>query len=561
MMRGFGTALARTAGILGAVAVAASLAACGSGSDKSNVSQTNSATTQKYDPPIELWVAGDISDNMQSILTDTNTIENNMWTKAYEEELGIKIKYKWIAQTAAESYENMSVAIATGNLPDLFGVGSTELKTLGDSGVLAELQGHYDQHISPLAKEIMEAEGSLPFDAMKLNGKLLALPRLTSTYDNAPALIWYRTDWVENLAMDPPETIDDVFALMEAFTTKDPDGNGKKDTVGLGVCNNILLNDMGLQMIFNAYNAYPNMWIEDGNGGLVNGSIQPQVKTALSKIRELYSKGYIDKQFSASSQDKVAHQIQTGKVGMIFGAQWMPIWPLNANVTANPAADWAAVTITGADGQPVRTQTNLGTTAGYAMRSDYEHPEAVVKMMNLYFEKMYGETGDIALYGTGEAILGEGNTGPMWSLSPVNGFRANQNFLVYEKCKKALEDGDTSGMDPDTKVTFDAIQRFRAGDMTGWASERIFGPEGSWSILTDVRDNNLLCINKFYGAATDAMATYGTTLSFMQNDAFLKIIMSETSLDTFDTFVSDWKRQGGDEITQEVNAWYQANQS
>ena len=57
------------------------------------------------------------------------------------------------------------------------------------------------------------------------------------------------------------------------------------------------------------------------------------------------------------------------------------------------------------------------------------------------------------------------------------------------------------------------------------------------------------------------MATYGTTLSFMQNDAFLKIIMSETSLDTFDTFVSDWKRQGGDEITQEVNAWYQANQS
>ena len=91
-----------------------------------------------------------------------------MWTKAYEEELGIKIKYKWIAQTAAESYENMSVAIATGNLPDLFGVGSTELKTLGDSGVLAELQGHYDQHISPLAKEIMEAEGSLPFDAMKL---------------------------------------------------------------------------------------------------------------------------------------------------------------------------------------------------------------------------------------------------------------------------------------------------------------------------------------------------------------------------------------------------------
>lgn len=116
-------------------------------------------------------------------------------------------------------------------------------------------------------------------------------------------------------------------------------------------------------------------------------------------------------------------------------------------------------------------------------------------------------------------------------------------------------------MDPDTKVTFDAIQRFRAGDMTGWASERIFGPEGSWSILTDVRDNNLLCINKFYGAATDAMATYGTTLSFMQNDAFLKIIMSETSLTPSTPLCPIGSGRAATEITQEVNAWYQANQS
>lgn len=514
---------------------------------------------EKYDPPIELWVAGDISDNMQSLITDDNTLEKNMWTKAFEEELGIIIKYKWVAQTSTEAVENMSVAIATGNIPDLVGVGANEIKTLGSGGKITGLQEVYDQYASPLTKEILEAEGTLPFDAMKLNGNLMAIPRITGTYDNAPCLVWYRKDWLDNLAMDPPETIDDVFAMMESFTTKDPDGNNKNDTIGLGVCNQITHGDMGLQMIFNAYGAYPGIWVDDGKGGLMHGSIQPQVKTALSKIRELCAKGYIDKQFVASSQDKVASQIAQGKIGMIFGAQWMPIWPLNASVTANPNADWAPAIIRGTDGSQVKVQSQIGTVAGYAMRSDFAHPEAVVKMMNLYYEKMYGETGNMELYGTGEAILGKGNSGPMWSFSPVNGFRADKNFIVYEKCKKALEGGDTSGMNSEELGVFKAITNFRAGDKTGWSSERIFGPEGSFSLLTGLREQDALTINKFFGVSTDAMSTYMTTLNFMQEDVFLKIIMSDTSLDSFDSFVSDWKKQGGDQITTEVNAWYQQN--
>lgn len=369
--------LAATAGL---VAMLATAAACNPGSSETSGGGNTSGgvAMQKYDPPIELWVAGDISDNMQSLVTDDNTLENNMWTKAFEEELGIIIKYKWVAQTTTEAVENMSVAIATGNIPDLVGVGANEIKTLGSAGKIADLQEVYDQYAAPLTREILEEEGTLPFDAMKLDGKLMAIPRITGTYDNAPCLVWYRKDWLENLALDPPETIEDVFAIMESFTTKDPDGNNKNDTIGLGVCNQITHGDMGLQMIFNAYGAYPGIWIDDGNGGLMYGSIQPEVKTALSKIRELCAKGYIDKEFVASSQDKVASQIAEGKIGMIFGAQWMPIWPLNASVTANPTADWAPAIIRGVDGNQVKVQSQIGTTAGYAMRSDFEHPEAVV---------------------------------------------------------------------------------------------------------------------------------------------------------------------------------------
>jgi multiple sugar transport system substrate-binding protein len=41
-----------------------------------------------------------------------------------------------------------------------------------------------------------------------------------------------RKDWREKVGMDPPQTWDDLAKLAAAFTDKDPDGNGQKDTAG-----------------------------------------------------------------------------------------------------------------------------------------------------------------------------------------------------------------------------------------------------------------------------------------------------------------------------------------
>lgn len=44
----------------------------------------------------------------------------------------------------------------------------------------------------------------------------------------------------------------------------------------------------------------------------------------------------------------------------------------------------------------------------------------------------------------------------------------------------------------------------------------------------------------------------------MESEAFLKIIYGQESPDSFDSFVEKWKSSGGDDITKEVNEWYQA---
>lgn len=54
------------------------------------------------------------------------------------------------------------------------------------------------------------------------------------------------------------------------------------------------------------------------------------------------------------------------------------------------------------------------------------------------------------------------------------------------------------------------------------------------------------------------MISRQSELNKLRDNTFLAIIMGESPVDYFDTFVEQWKAQGGDEISAEVNEWYQS---
>ena len=89
-----------------------------------------------------------------------------------------------------------------------------------------------------------------------------------------------------------------------------------------------------------------------------------------------------------------------------------------------------------------------------------------------------------------------------------------------------------------------------------WAYERIFGPEKStYSVMDQYVTNNQILLNGFYGAPTESMAAYESTLKSLRDEVYTKIVMGASPVDAFDAFVQNWKRQGGDAITKEVNEW------
>ena len=56
-----------------------------------------------------------------------------------------------------------------------------------------------------------------------------------------------------------------------------------------------------------------------------------------------------------------------------------------------------------------------------------------------------------------------------------------------------------------------------------------------------------------YNGQTETMETKWANLKKMEEETFAKIIMGKADISEFDTFVENWKNQGGDQILKEIN--------
>lgn len=80
------------------------------------------------------------------------------------------------------------------------------------------------------------------------------------------------------------------------------------------------------------------------------------------------------------------------------------------------------------------------------------------------------------------------------------------------------------------------------------------------TVLKDAHDKNLLFYNAFYGAQSSYMQDRWSTIRDQQLIDFTKIIIGEKSLnDGFSSWLQDFKKMGGDKITEDVNQWYKNN--
>ncbi|WP_158560314.1 extracellular solute-binding protein [Paenibacillus contaminans] len=504
----------------------------------------------KFDPPITVSTVKALSDSMQKGITlQSDVLTNNIWSRGYESELGIKVNYLWTVPST-QMQQKMNMAISSNDLPDIIPVSAQQLKMLVDTGVALDLTELFDKYATPFTKQMWEEDQNIGRSQATVDGKLMALPNIAGSIDGSQ-MIWIRADWLKKLGLQPPKTMEDVAKIAEAFTKKDPDGNGKDDTYGLGLDKSL----NGLNGFFQGYHAYVNGWVKDASGKMVNGTIQPQTKTALSKLAEMYKNGYIDKEFAVKDASKASELVVGGKVGMFFGSHSYPFVNLQDSKNKNPEADWRAYPLASVDDQPAKPLINGSATSFYAVNKKMKNPEAAIMLYNYYYEKdpAISKGFDPKFHG----INGEQETKPdqQYIWAALQTFYPKQNMFIHENVKRYIETKDKALLDNYwVKDNAEQIEKYLAGDNKLWSSYAWSGPEDSAiSVISYYNKNNLFQVNGYIKGSTDTMAQKGSTLTQIKDETFTKIIMGTAPIDEFDSFADKWKKLGGDEITKEIN--------
>jgi putative aldouronate transport system substrate-binding protein len=189
-----------------------------------------------------------------------------------------------------------------------------------------------------------------------------------------------RMDWLKKLNLPVPKTFDDYFNVLKAFTTEDPDGNGKNDTYGMAV--GYTLYDMS--GLFGAY-GLPRGLVADTNGNLSSPWASDAAIPVYQWLRKVYAAGYLEPNFVTNNSANFRNLFMTDKAGMTwYWAAWVGLFNLQVHAN-NPSSPFDAEGIAppaGPDGQRLLTAGSDGLMVIPSYSKNKENAFKVMEFWN-----------------------------------------------------------------------------------------------------------------------------------------------------------------------------------
>ncbi|WP_245864352.1 hypothetical protein [Paenibacillus donghaensis] len=360
---------------------------------------------------------------------------------------------------------------------------------------------------------------------------------------------------MKKFGLTAPSTVEELEKMMEVFATQDPDGNGKKDTVGLAIGIKDGFKTWGpadTAFLFGAYGTIPNQWNLSDSKDLEYGSVQPEVKPVLAKLRDWMSKGYIHKEAGLQDAGKALELFAAGKAGIVTAPYWAYGWVLPGVKEVDPKAEYSAYPLpAGPDGKVGRGQS--GTSNGVILiNKEFAHPEALFLYINYLFDNQGVEGSDLE-YGYLEGydyILKDGQ--PVWDSEQ---FPADAPFMPAPKYTLTF---DGARIPSQMMKTMSELAGGKEPQSTFEKKAAMDLPGNIKAGAVNYEQRESAMPNMFNGSNTKTMKKRWDFLSQLEKETFNKIIYGDLPLEHFDEFVSQWNSSGGETITKEVNEWYQS---
>ncbi|CAG7645406.1 extracellular solute-binding protein [Paenibacillus allorhizosphaerae] len=454
--------------------------------------------------------------------------DNSPVQKALEKKFNVQIKNIRIER---QNYrEQINLKISGGEVPDLIYLdGPNDIYDLANQGVLAELpEKEIRSKMPAYAKSVDEADPKLWKNGL-VDGKSFAVP-LYWPAGRLPFLPGYNGDWLKKIGYDhAPRTLQEFEDVLRKFRDNDPDGNGKKDTIGYSGQG---ADNRTFQIVMAAYQVKWG-WMADDKGTIYQGLTTDKMREALKLLNRWYKEGLIDREFITKKVEDAHQDFINGKVGI---------------------RDW----------QSFQFEKRMGIIAPRFYQKSPNTPIVVGKAL----QGPYGE-GMAMSYGTRNAFLAMG--------AQVTKDTAKKDRIY--KMMEALATDDATyllsvygiegehyqmvGGKPIMKPEFSSeATKYKIGAGTFYG---LFGNKSKAMEKYDYPDDAIQFMNSMESGVkiitpvdvfVPAQSKY-PDLGKIEQEFFVKAISGEINLDTeFNAFVDKWKKSGGDEILNEINKKY-----
>jgi putative aldouronate transport system substrate-binding protein len=436
--------------------------------------------------------------------------------QALNEKFNVDLKIQWVP--SANYQEKLNVLAASNDFPDLFLVLSTEFNKWKNKGLFLDIAPVLDRypHLAAIPAEWLE----------KLNpqGKVYGLPYyLTETRDS----LSIRKDWLDKLQLDVPKTIDAFYEVAKAFATRDPDGNGQQDTVGISFyIDSAVYRIVEADHIMAAF-GLANQWYVADDGRLMPYQTQVEEwKAFLAFMRKAYEEGVLDKDFAVNKIRAVIDKFEGGKIGISYlnPNQWDEsigkVTAIDPNAEVIPIEPPA-----GPDGK-----TGTWTTAGLDKlvinaKISPQKQERILMILDYFLSP---EGSDFIRHGIEGVHYRKISEDRYEKLEAFNKDRPNLlNNWVFRP------------FDP-------GIQMYKWDD-----------PEKhEWIRSMFEQNEKHKWPNPAAGLESDTMTKSGANLNMRFMETASKIIMGQLPIDAIEKASADWLAGGGEKIIEEINAAY-----
>ena len=294
---------------------------------------------------------------------------------------GVKANFNQVK--GADWSTKLNLALAGGNYPDIIMRGDIDLEMYGvDEQVLIPLDDAIEKYM-PNYKALLDADPALAASLTSSDGKMYQIGWLIPQNINTESHLFINKQWLDNLDLAVPTTIEEFEQVLVAFRDQDADGDGDpSNEIPFG--GPMMPMEDGMLHLLSFWGIpYNNHYASINDEGKVYSWLTSDaMRDAMETIHRWYDEGLIDMESVTQDVNSSDAKVNSGKVGSFWR------WRLSAMGTDEAIySQYVCVNPFAAEGYTPKLSYYLEVPVfGAAITVDCEDVEAACKWLDTQLE-------------------------------------------------------------------------------------------------------------------------------------------------------------------------------